>query len=57
MNAGNSLVVQWLRLGAFTAEAQVQLLVREQRSREPHGQEKKNAAFTGQSSRLVVCYS
>ena len=38
---GNSLVVQWLGLCAFTAGAQVQSLVRELRSREPHSVAKK----------------
>ena len=37
----NSLVVQWLGLCAFTAGAQVQSLVRELRSREPHSVAKK----------------
>ena len=32
---GNSLAVQWLELGAFTARAQVQSLVRELRSCKP----------------------
>ena len=32
---GNSLAVQWLGLGTFTAVAQVQSLVRELRSRKP----------------------
>ena len=35
---GNS---QWLGLGAFTARAQVQSLVRELRSQNPHGVAKK----------------
>ena len=34
---GNSLVVQWLGLGAFTAVAQVQPLVKELRSLKPCG--------------------
>ena len=34
---GNSLAVQWLGLGAFTARAQVQSLVGELRSRKPRG--------------------
>ena len=34
--SGNSLVVQWLGLGAFTAGAQVQSLAGELRSRMPH---------------------
>ena len=38
---GNSLAVQWLGLGAFTAGAQVQSLVRELRSHRPHIQSKK----------------
>ena len=32
---GNSLVVQWLAFGTFTAVAQVQSLVGEMRSRKP----------------------
>ena len=39
--AGNSLVVKWLGLGAFTARAQVRSLVREQRSCKLHGAAKK----------------
>ena len=38
---GNSLEVQWLGLGAFTAVAQVQSLVGELRSCKPHGVAKK----------------
>ena len=38
---GNSLVVQWLGLGAFTAVAQVQSLVGELRSPKPRGMAKK----------------
>ena len=38
---GNSLVVQWLRLGSFTARAQVQSLVRKLRSCKPWGMAKK----------------
>ena len=38
---GNSLAVQWLGLGAFTAVAQVQSLVGELRSCKPHGVAKK----------------
>ena len=34
---GTSLAIQWLRLGAFTAGAQVQSLVEELRSPKPHG--------------------
>ena len=40
-NAGNSLVDQWLGLGAFTATAQVQSLVGELRSCKPCGKAKK----------------
>ena len=40
VNIGNSLVVQWLGLGIFTAVAQVQSLVRELRSHKPHSQNK-----------------
>ena len=39
----NSLVVQWLRLGAFTAGAQVQSLVGELRTRKPRGEGKKKS--------------
>ena len=35
---GNSLAVQWLGLGTFTASAQIQSLVRELRSCKPRGQ-------------------
>ena len=38
---GNSLAVQCLRLGVFTAEVQVQSLVRELRSNKQHGSTKK----------------
>ena len=38
---GNLLVVQWLGLGTFITVAQVQLLVREQRSYKLCGREKK----------------
>ena len=41
MSTGNSLAVQWLGLGAFTARAQVQSLVEELRSHKPPGQERK----------------
>ena len=41
----NSLVVQWLRLDASTAEAQVQSLVRELRSCKPNGTAKKKKKF------------
>ena len=40
-STGDSLVVQWLGLGAFTAGAWVQSLVREQRSCKPHNVAKK----------------
>ena len=40
-NLGNSLVVQWLGLGAFTARARVQSLVRELRYHELHNAAKK----------------
>ena len=36
-HSGNSLVVQWLGLGAFTAGPGVQSLVRELRSCKAHG--------------------
>ena len=39
---GNSLVVQWLGLRAFTAVAQVQSLVGELRSHKPCSAAKKN---------------
>ena len=38
---GNSLVVQWLGLGAFTTVARVQSLVRERRYLKPRGMAKK----------------
>ena len=38
---GNSLVVQWLGLGAPTARARVRSLVGELRSYKPHGEAKK----------------
>ena len=41
VNTGNSLAVQWLGLGAFTAVAQVQSLVRELRSCKPPNAAKK----------------
>ena len=45
-DSGNSMVVHWLGLGAFTAVAQVQFLVRELRSHKPRnvakGKKKKN---------------
>ena len=41
VHSGNSLVVQCLGLGAFTAGAQVRSLVRELRSRKPRGVAKK----------------
>ena len=46
---GNSLVVQWLRLGTFTAWAQVRSLVRELRSWKPCGaaKKKKKVGFPG----------
>ena len=37
MSKGNSLMAQWLGLGAFTALAQVQSLLGELRSHKPHG--------------------
>ena len=40
-NSGNSLAVQRLGLGAFTARAQVQLLVGELRSHKPHSMAKR----------------
>ena len=40
-NIGNSLAVQWLGLGAFTAGAQVQSLAGELRSQKLHGVAKK----------------
>ena len=45
MNQGNSLVVQWLVLGAFTAGARVPSLVGELRSRKLHGVAKRNNKF------------
>ena len=39
--SGNSLVVQWLGLSAFTARAWVQSLVRELRSHKPSGATRK----------------
>ena len=42
MEGGNSLAVQWLGLGAFTAMAQVHSLVGEPISCKPHGAAKKN---------------
>ena len=39
---GNSLVVQWLGFGAFTAMTWVQCLVGELRSCKLHGSAKKN---------------
>ena len=36
-----TLAAKWLRLGTFTTWAQVQYLMREQRSYEPHGMTKK----------------
>ena len=42
MKFGNSLAVQWLGLGAFTAVTQVESLVWELRSCKPHGTAKKN---------------
>ena len=47
---GNSLAVQWLGLGAFTAVAQVQSLVRELRSRKPHSTA-KNKQTSKQTNR------
>ena len=41
MILGNSLVVQWLGLGAFTIESWVQSLVRELISGKPCGTDKK----------------
>ena len=38
---GNSLAVQWLELGAFTAAARVQYLVGELRSHKPRSVAKK----------------
>ena len=46
-NMGNSLVVQWLALIAFTAGTQVQSLVRELRSCKPHGMAEKEKKDTG----------
>ena len=42
---GNSLVVQGLELSAFTAEGQVQSLVRELRSHKPQGKAKNKIFF------------
>ena len=42
---GNSLVVQWLGFGAFTAETWVQSLVRKLRSHRPHSTTKINFFF------------
>ena len=44
-STGDSLVVQWLGLGAFTAGAWVQSLVREQRSCKPHNVAKKKKKY------------
>ena len=41
MTQGNSLVVQWLGLSAFTAGAQVQSLVRQLKSHKPCSVAKK----------------
>ena len=41
VTTGNSLIVQWLGLGAPIPVAQVQSLVRELRSCKPHGTAKK----------------
>ena len=41
MKRGNSLAVQWLGLGTFTARAQVRSLFRELRSRKPSGAAKE----------------
>ena len=43
---GNSLVVQWLGLGSFTARAQVQTLVGKLKSRKPCGAAKKKKDYT-----------
>ena len=43
---GNSLAVQWLGLGAFTARARVQSLVRKRRSHKPRGVAKKKIEKT-----------
>ena len=41
---GTSLAIQWLRLGAFTAGAQVQTLVEELRSPKAHGMAREGLA-------------
>ena len=40
---GNSLAIQWLRLGTFTTMAKVQSLVRGLRSHKPHEAAKKES--------------
>ena len=48
-STGNSLTVQWLGLGAFTAVAWVQSLVGELRSRKPHSATKKTKTINKQT--------
>ena len=56
----NSLAVQWLGLGAFTAMARVQSLVRELTSRKPRSTAKKkkknskNSAITKPTTQLKI---
>ena len=53
--SGNSLAVQWLGLGAFTAGVQVQSLIRELRSRKPHHVAKKKKKKKNFSLFFILC--
>ena len=53
---GNSLTIQWLRHGTFTAMAWVQSLVRKLRSPKPCGAVKKRQEISvGEKGTLVHC--
>ena len=53
----NSLVLQWLGLSAFTAQAWVQSLVRELRSCRLHGTaQKKKKKITQKRKQVIILY-
>ena len=53
---GNSLVVQWLRLIAFTAGARVQSLLRELRSCKPHSAGKKEKSNCNHDGNILLLF-
>ena len=53
---GNSLVVQWLGLYAFTAQAIVQSLVGELKSHKPRGEAKKKREGERENVILLISH-